>query len=41
MGEWLVADVSVLNVHFQLWMLLAPGYAPVLVIFICAMRSVR
>ena len=25
MGEWLVADLSVLDIHFQAWMLLVMG----------------
>ena len=24
MGQWLIADLSVSDVHFQLWMLLEP-----------------
>jgi hypothetical protein len=26
MGEWLIADISLLDVHFQLWMLLATSF---------------
>jgi len=26
MGEWLVADLSILDVHFQAWMLLVTGF---------------
>jgi hypothetical protein len=25
MGQWLIADLSVSDVHFQLWMLLVAG----------------
>jgi hypothetical protein len=25
MGQWLIADLSVLDVHFQTWMLLGHG----------------
>jgi hypothetical protein len=25
MGQWLIADLSVSDVHFQLWMLLVTG----------------
>jgi hypothetical protein len=26
MGEWLIADVPLFNVHLQLWMLLVTGF---------------
>jgi len=26
MGEWLVADLSILDVHFQAWMVLVTGF---------------
>jgi hypothetical protein len=26
MGEWLIADVPLFNVHLQLWMLLVTGH---------------
>ena len=42
MGEWLVADVSVLDVHFQLWMLLVLGILLCWFIFVgnaeCSLR---
>jgi hypothetical protein len=41
MGEWLVADVSVLDVHFQLWMPLVLGILLCWFIFVWATRSVR
>jgi hypothetical protein len=31
MGQWLIADVSLLDVHAQVWMPLAQSYRPVLV----------
>ena len=31
MKDWLIADVSLLDVHFQAWMLLVLGIPPVLV----------
>ena len=41
MAEWLIADVSVLDVHFQLWMLLVLGILLCWFIFVRATRSVR
>jgi hypothetical protein len=38
MGQWLIADVSVLDVHVQLWMLLVVG---VLLIWLAAVWATR
>ncbi len=34
MGQWLVADISVMNVHFQLWMVLVTGILLVWFLFV-------
>ena len=41
MGEWLIADVSVADVHFQVWMLLVVGILLCWFIFVWVTRSVR
>jgi hypothetical protein len=38
MGQWLIADVSFLDVHVQLWMLLVAG---VLLIWLAAVWATR
>jgi len=38
MGQWLIADVSFLDVHIQLWMLLVVG---VLLIWLAAVGATR
>ena len=38
MGQWLIADVSFLDVHVQLWMLLVVG---VLLIWLAAVWATR
>jgi hypothetical protein len=41
MGRWLVADLSVMDVHFQLWMVLVTGILLVWFLFAWATRHVR
>jgi hypothetical protein len=41
MGEWLIADVSFLRVHLQVWMLLVLGILLFWFIVVWATRSVR
>jgi hypothetical protein len=41
MGRWLVADLSVMDVHFQLWMVLVTGILLVWFLFVWATRHVR
>jgi hypothetical protein len=38
MGEWLIADVSFLDVHLQLWMLLAAAIVLVWGVYAWATR---
>ena len=38
MGEWLVADVSLLDVHVQLWMLLVTGAILLWFLYVWATR---
>ena len=41
MKDWLIADVSLLDVHFQAWMLLVLGIPLCWFIAVWATRSVR
>jgi hypothetical protein len=41
MGEWLIADLSVMDVHFQLWMVLVTGILLVWLALVWATRPVR
>ena len=41
MGEWLITDISLLDVHFQVWMLLVLGILLCWFIVVWATRSVR
>jgi hypothetical protein len=41
MREWLVADLSVMDVHFQLWMVLVTAILLVWFLFVWATRQVR
>ena len=41
MGQWLIADLSVSDVHFQPWMVLVLGILLCWFIFVWATRSVR
>ena len=41
MGQWLVADLSVMDVHFQLWMVLVTAILLVWFAFVWATRHVR
>jgi hypothetical protein len=41
MKDWLIADVSLLDVHFQTWMLLVLGIPLCWFIAVWATRSVR
>jgi hypothetical protein len=36
MGQWLIADVSLLDVHLQLWMLLVIGIMLLWIIYVWA-----
>jgi hypothetical protein len=36
MGQWLIADVSLLDVHLQLWMLLVIGIMLLRIIYVWA-----
>jgi hypothetical protein len=38
MGEWLIADLSVLDVHFQAWMLLVVGIVLLWFLYVWATR---
>jgi hypothetical protein len=38
MGEWLIADVSLLDVHLQLWMLLVTAIVLVWLMYAWATR---
>jgi hypothetical protein len=37
-GRWLIADVSLLDVHLQLWMLLVIGIMLLWIIYVSAMQ---
>jgi hypothetical protein len=41
MGQWQVADLSVMDVHFQLWMVLVTGILLAWFAFVWATRHVR
>jgi hypothetical protein len=41
MGEWLIADVSLWDVHIQLWMLLVTGVVSLWLLYVWATRSVH
>jgi hypothetical protein len=34
MGQWLIADVSLLDIHLQLWMLLVNGIMLLWIIYV-------
>jgi hypothetical protein len=34
MGQWLIADVSLLDIHLQLWMLLVTGIMLLWIIYV-------
>ena len=36
MGQWLIADVSLLDIHLQLWMLLVTGVMLLWIIYVWA-----
>jgi hypothetical protein len=36
MGQWLIADVSLLDIHLQLWMLLVTGIMLLWIIYVWA-----
>ena len=38
MGQWLIADMSLLDVHFQLWMLLVTGIMSLWFVYVWATR---
>jgi hypothetical protein len=38
MGQWLIADVSLLGVHLQLWMLLVTGIMLLWIIYVRATK---
>ncbi len=38
MGEWLIADVALLDVHVQLWMLLVTGVVLLWFLYVWATR---
>jgi hypothetical protein len=38
MGQWLIADLSVSDVHFQLWMLLVTGFILLWFVYVWATR---
>jgi len=35
MGEWLIADLSILDVHVQAWMLLVAGFFLLWLLYVC------
>ena len=41
MGEWLITDISLLDVHFQVWTLLVLRILLCWFIFVWAIRSLR
>jgi hypothetical protein len=41
MGQWLIADLSIVNVHFQPWMPLVTGILLVWFVFVWTTRHVR
>ena len=38
MGQWLIADLSLFDVHLQLWMLLATGIMLLWFVYVWATR---
>jgi hypothetical protein len=38
MGHWLIADISLLDAHLQLWMVLVTGIILLWFIYVCATR---
>ena len=38
MGQWLIADLSILDVHFQAWMLLVTGIILLWFLYVWATR---
>jgi hypothetical protein len=38
MGEWLITDISLLDVHFQVWMLLVTGIVLLWFLYVWATR---
>jgi hypothetical protein len=38
MGQWLIADLSVFDVHFQAWMLLVTGIVSLWFLYVWATR---
>jgi hypothetical protein len=38
MGQWLIADVSLLDAHLQLWMLLVTGFILFWFLYVWATR---
>jgi hypothetical protein len=38
MGQWLIADLSVFDVHFQTWMLLVTGIVSLWFLYVWATR---
>jgi hypothetical protein len=38
MGQWLIADVSLLDVHFQFWMLLVTSFVFLWFLYVWATR---
>jgi len=41
MGQWLAADLSVMDVHFQVWMVLVAVILLVWFAFVWATRDIR
>ena len=41
MGQWLIADLSILDVHFQAWMLLVTGIILLWFLYVWATRQHR
>jgi hypothetical protein len=41
MGQWLAADLSVMDVHLQIWMVLVTAILLVWFAFVSATRQVR
>jgi hypothetical protein len=41
MGQWLITDISVMDVHVQLWMVLVTAILLVWLVFVWATRRVR
>jgi hypothetical protein len=38
MGQWLIADIALLDAHLQLWMVLVTGIILLWFIYVCATR---